>query len=287
MYVFRYRCISIIHTRCFAPKDIVTPCLSTLTPLEASFIDDEFRQSHADKVFQVKTSCGKGYVSFIVEHQSTADEYMVIRMIEYMCKAVRYHLQQGNKHYPIVIPLLIYNGTVSPYPFSTDFFEYFTDPRKARELMLKPFPLVDLSTTSDDELLQNPLTAYPFLLMKHVQLNSYWIPIMKRVLAKHILRHLETIGKRHLVQNLLYFTQLEADIPSDQKHEFIGMLRDESKALGDTAMTLFEHAKKEGMQESSYLIAQNLLKKGLEPSLVSETTGLSSDIIFKLKEEVR
>ena len=93
--------------------------LDTLTPTDASFIDDEFKQTHSDKVFEVKTTDGLGYITIICEHQPTADEYMVIRLIEYMCKPLRHHLQRGHKHYPIVIPVLIYNGVQSPYPYST------------------------------------------------------------------------------------------------------------------------------------------------------------------------
>ncbi len=96
------------------PQDVLARIdLTTLRLSNASFIDDEFKQSHSDIVYEAQLiGGGVAYIS-IIEHQSSADEYMVIRLIEYVCKAIRHHLKQGNKHYPIVVPVVVYNGKLS------------------------------------------------------------------------------------------------------------------------------------------------------------------------------
>ena len=156
---------------------------STLKPVDTAFIDDGFKQSFADKVFEAETVDGKGYISVLVEHQSTADKYMVLRLREYICQIIRHHLDKGHKHYPIVLPIVIYNGKIKPYPYDTDFYSYFQNPLLAKKLMTAPHALVDLSVMPDEALLKDKLTAYPYLLMKHVQFRSQWMPIRVKVIS--------------------------------------------------------------------------------------------------------
>ena len=274
--------------------------LDTLTPTDASFIDDEFKQTHSDKVFEVKTTDGLGYITIICEHQSTADEYMVIRLIEYMCKAIRHHLQRGHKHYPIVIPVLIYNGVQSPYPYSTDFFDYFHDPKLAKELMFKPFPLVDVSHMTDKSLLDNPLTAFPYLLLKHVQFENKFMPVLKRMHQKRIIAQLEKMGKGHLLDMLIQFMYKEAELNNEK--ETSSIISDESTRLGKLAMTLEETITKKaldkhapdliaqgeqvGAEKRSLEIAKSMLLESIDENLVAKTTGLAFDVVAQIKQSI-
>ena len=260
---------------------------STLSSSDASFIDNQFRQSFADKVFEAKTINGKGYISIIVEHQSTADKYMVLRLREYICQIIRHHLDKGHKHYPIVLPIVIYNGKIKPYPYDTDFYSYFQNPLLAKKLMTAPHALVDLSVMPDEALLKDKLTAYPYLLMKHVQFRSQWMPIMRQLVKHQVLRYLESIDKGHIAEKLVYFTQAEAEILPEQRQEFVSLIDAQSHELGEKAMTLFEHAKEQGMQQGMQQgiesIAKNMLHAGEDYKKVQDYTGLPSDLLVKLK----
>lgn len=80
-----------------------------------------------------------------MEHESTAkDELMAFRLLHYIVSLSYEHLQQGNRKLPIVLPLCIYHGEVSPYPHSTDLYDNFEDPELARKVAFKPFKLIDL-----------------------------------------------------------------------------------------------------------------------------------------------
>lgn len=179
---------------------------STLKPVDTAFIDSQFKQSFADKVFEAETTNGNGYISVLVEHQSTADKYMVLRLREYVCQIIRHHLDKGHEHYPVVLPIVIYNGKIKPYPYGTDFYAYFQNPALAKKLMTAPHALVDLSVMPDEALLKDKLTAYPYLLMKHVLLRSQWMPIMKALVKHRVLKYLESIDKGHIAEKLVYFT---------------------------------------------------------------------------------
>ena len=260
---------------------------STLKPVDTAFIDRRFKQSFADKVFEAETTDGKGYIGVLVEHQSTADKYMVLRLREYVCQIIRHHLGEGHEHYPVVLPIVIYNGKIKPYPYDTDFYAYFQNPPLAKQLMTAPHALVDLSVMPDEVLLEDKLTAYPFLLMKHIQLQNQWMPIMKQLVKHHVLRYLDSIDKGHIAEKLVYFTQVEAEILPEQRQEFISLIDAQSHDLGEKAMTLFEHAKEQGMQQGMQQgiesIAKNMLHAGEDEKKVQAYTGLPSNLLGKLK----
>src|SRR3990167_2358303 len=57
--------------------------LDTLQLMNASYIDEEYRQTHSDILYSVETECGLGYVYFLAEQQREPDQWMVLRIPEY------------------------------------------------------------------------------------------------------------------------------------------------------------------------------------------------------------
>ncbi len=92
---------------------------STLTMESGSFIEDDLRTQCSDMLYSVQTNAGKGYIYTLVEHQSRPEKLMAFRLMRYAVAAMQRHLEQGNDTLPVVIPLLFYHGTTSPYPYST------------------------------------------------------------------------------------------------------------------------------------------------------------------------
>ena len=70
---------------------------------------------------------------------------MAFRLLHYIVSLSHEHLQQGHKKLPIILPLCIYHGEVSPYPHSTDLYDNFEDSELARKVAFKPFKLIDLT----------------------------------------------------------------------------------------------------------------------------------------------
>ena len=65
-----------------------------------------------------------------------------------------------------MVPHVIYNGQ-SKYSYSTDIFELFYDPEKARKVFLQPFGLTVLKDSKDDQLKKESLIGMVELLLKH------------------------------------------------------------------------------------------------------------------------
>jgi predicted transposase/invertase (TIGR01784 family) len=138
------------------PKEVLKVInLDTLVLTNANYVDAQLHESASDVVYQVKTTGNKhGYIYCLCEHQSTPDKNMPFRFLQYTCRIMGDHLSQGHKYLPLVIPILVYNGERTPYPYSVDLFDQFADKSMAEQLMFKPAQLVDLTAISDDQLLQ-------------------------------------------------------------------------------------------------------------------------------------
>ncbi|HHY2417475.1 TPA: aldo/keto reductase [Salmonella enterica] len=136
------------------PADIRAQVRLDTLKLEAgSFVDQKLRELHSDVLYSVETAEGHaGYIYCLVEHQSTADRMMAWRMMRYSMAVMDAHLKKGNGTLPVVVPLLFYQGTVRPYPYSTDWMDCFDVPALAREVYSRPWPLVDVSVMEDCDL---------------------------------------------------------------------------------------------------------------------------------------
>lgn len=136
------------------PQDIRARVrLDTLKLEPGSFVDQKLRELHSDVLYSVETAEGDaGYIYCLVEHQSTADRMMAWRMMRYSMAVMDSHLKKGNETLPVVVPLLFYQGTVRPYPYSTDWIDCFDAPALAREVYSRPWPLVDVSVMEDRDL---------------------------------------------------------------------------------------------------------------------------------------
>lgn len=133
--------------------------LKSLALSPGTFIKKDLRQSMTDLLYKAIFDGKEGYLYFLIEHQSTADSLMPLRMLDYTTRIFLQHVKQNKSNeLPLVYPCVIYNGEKA-YCHTTDIFEIFQDPGMAREFLLKPFQLIDLTQIPDDELKKQPLVG--------------------------------------------------------------------------------------------------------------------------------
>ena len=104
----------------------------------------------------MKTNDGRdGYIYTLIEHQSSPDKFIPLRMMRYILAVMEQHVEK-HKCAPVVIPVLFYHGAVRPYPYPLNWVDCLDDPEYGREIYgeSKPFSLVDVSTLDDDEIEQ-------------------------------------------------------------------------------------------------------------------------------------
>ena len=107
----------------------------SLGRLPASYVSDDFRQRHGDAVWRVRLRPGDGrgkwlYVLVLLEFQSTTDDIMALRVLQYT--AMLYHelLREGAAkpgRLPPVLPVVLYNGE-SKWRAAREMRELIADP---------------------------------------------------------------------------------------------------------------------------------------------------------------
>ena len=136
--------------------------LAALARVEASFVDPALRATSADLLFTVPWhGGGEGFVYFLLEHQSSFDRRMPIRLLRYMTRIWERHAADTGA--PPIVPVVLYQG-VRPWTGSRRFADHLAIDATVRP-MLAPyqvdfeFLVDDLAAQSDVQLLARAMGA--------------------------------------------------------------------------------------------------------------------------------
>ncbi|EIW7377850.1 TPA: Rpn family recombination-promoting nuclease/putative transposase [Salmonella enterica] len=272
--------------------------LDTLKLEPGSFVDQKFRELHSDVLYSVETAEGHaGYIYCLVEHQSTADRMMAWRMMRYSMAVMDAHLKKGNDTLPVVVPLLFYQGTVRPYPYSTDWMDCFDVPALAREVYSRPWPLVDVSVMEDSDLQSHRRMALLELVQRDIRHRD------AASLLRDVVQLIRLAGNtREQVEAVLCYI-IYNGMTSESITPFLYELAGEIPEYKELIMgTIAQQLKEEGIQlgiqqgiqqgieqgiEQARLVAQQklletayaLLDNGVSLDVVIKSTGLSRETL--------
>ncbi|MEQ4734063.1 MULTISPECIES: Rpn family recombination-promoting nuclease/putative transposase [unclassified Providencia] len=284
------------------PKHIKSLCdFTTLKLTNSSFIDKQLRSRLSDVLYSVQTSHGTGYIYLLVEHQSTPDKLMAWRLMHYAFLAMNQHMQQGSTVLPLVIPILFYHGTRSPYPYTQLWTDCFPQPKLANTLYTQSFPLVDITVIDDNELVNHRKIAVMELAMKHKRLRDEFHHVLP-LLAQALNQHYNSDNDVVTIINYLF-----SALDSTDFEKFIYTLEAQTEKHKETIMNIAQrlHNKghqeglleglqkgkqeglqkglQEGVQKTKTTLARNLLINGVSPEIIMKSTGLSRDELTSLK----
>lgn len=266
--------------------------LNTLQLASGSFIEDDLRPYYSDVLYSLKAGNGDGYVYCLIEHQSTPDKHMAFRLMRYAIAAMQRHLDAGHKTLPLVIPVLFYQGKVSPYPYSMSWLDEFETPEYARTLYGENFPLVDITIIPDDEIMQHRRMAILELLQKHIRQRD----------LTELLDQLTTLllagntTQEQLISVINYMLQAgESRDPASLINTLASRVPQHEEAL----MTIAEQLRLEGEQrgiqkglqlgeqkgerEATLKIARTMLASGLDRAMVMQMTGLTEAELAQIR----
>ena len=268
------------------PSDIVKRVdWESLQLTNKSFVSEELQQFHSDIIYKCTIDKSQGYIYHLVEHQSSPDEWLPLRMLEYNVLLMRQHIEEGNKKLPIIINTCIYAGKKSPYPYSNDIYDCFEDVELAKERMFKPFHLTDLTILSQEELLKEGSAGLVKVLLKQGIKRDYlkWIKENRETLKK-------MVGGLFGISSVIYILGTDDINDPGELFEAILQVAPDKKDLIMTALQKLEHKSmqqgiQQGMQQGKVDIAKNMLKEGSDVGFVQKITGLTKEIIETLKQE--
>ncbi|QMB04090.1 Rpn family recombination-promoting nuclease/putative transposase [Citrobacter freundii] len=265
------------------PESLRDLCkLDTLKLESGSFVEENLRASYSDVLWSLQTTKGNGYIYALIEHQSSPDAHMAFRLMRYAIAAMQRHLDAGYKTLPLVVPILFYHGVESPYPFSLSWLDEFAEPEIARQLYDAPFPLVDITVVSDDEIMQHRRMALLELVQKHIRERDLTL-LVDKLTVLLVKEHANDSQIETLFNYLLQSgsaTRFEVFI-----RRLAGRVPQHKERLMTIAECLRESGRKEGKQEGkqdeALRIAHAMLEKGIDRDLVLLITGLSIDELME------
>ena len=235
----------------------------------------------ADIIFKVKFKNASAFFILHIEHQSSPDSMLPLRMWAYKIHILTNYLKENPKaeSLPPVIGLMYYHGRAKPYPYSTNFLDLFQNlTEEQKEYILNPI-LIDLSVLDDATLAHHGAVAPFETLMKHSfdQCSQDLLIQLLVTLRQAISVQLKKLGVDYIAINY--------DHP---RKEFIDLVK---KYLDEVdTMTIAEQiAKDEAHNAASNMqkeIAKDFLLDGADPERVAKITKLDLETVKKIKKEL-
>ena len=219
-----------------------------------------------------------------MEHQSTPDKWLPVRLAEYTIQLMIQHINQGHKTLPIIVNEIIYAGTKSPYNEPIDIFDLFENPALAREIMQQPPKLTDLTIKTQEELLQEGRAGLFEVLMKQgIQRDeiSWETWIKDNITVFHSIIS-ETFG----LESISYILATENVDDYEKILNFIKNIAPDKEELIMTAALQIEQKGIEkgiekGKAETKFETARNMLKFGISKEDIVKIIGLTREEIDK------
>ncbi|MEB8064976.1 Rpn family recombination-promoting nuclease/putative transposase [Citrobacter braakii] len=285
--------------RLHLPASLQKLCdLNTLQLESGSFIEDDLRAYYSDVLWSLKTREGDGYIYTIIEHQSTADTHMAFRLMRYAIAVMHRHLATGHKKLPLVIPMLFYHGTASPYPYSLCWLDEFDDPKAARQLYTAAFPLIDITVVPDDEIMQHRRMALLELIQKHIRKRDL-MGLVEKLAILIIKGHANDSQLKALFNYLMqvgdtaHFTEFLHEVAErlpQHKEKLMtiaerlrkeghlnGLQEGHMKGLQEGLQEGLQTGLQQGKREEALRIASTLQADGIDPLTIFRITGLTAE----------
>lgn len=278
------------------PKNIqFTIKWETLELQSGSFIDEDYREKYTDILYRVDMANQPGYLLILTEHQSRPDRYMAFRLLNYLCKIWERHLKQKTDKQtrdnegllPLVYPITLYHGKVSPYPYSLDITDLFKQKWLAEAILHNPFPLVDLTNIHDSVLTQHGYASVMEMIQKYVFQRDI-MPAIEKLAELGLFQLIEQLDDGKYVIKVVDYALNKGDTPSPKKllETVIQAIPEQEDNIMTGAEMLRQEGRQEATQQRNTEIAKNLLAEGIDTSLVAKTTGISDEILNKIKEDL-
>ena len=272
---------------------------TTLSQRDGTFIDEELRESQTDLLYQVEhTETGQSMsVYVLLEHQSSPDPLMRLRMLRYCCRIWEDDLRSEPERRELrpIVPIVFYQGARG-WTYSTEFADLFPEAARAWPWIPRfAHVLLDQTTLAPEAVAGNVKTRIVQLLM--MAAFGHWAPEALR-LAAELASLPEAGGESNLDLFLLYLTTTQENEGIDTFKE---TMQHHGIDIGGKLMTyaqeMLEKGRAEGQAEGraegraegearkQVEIVEGLLRVGVAWDVIEAATGLSETGFQELRAQ--
>ena len=274
------------------PKSIVDKLdFNSIKFQDRGFIDSELGNSAVDALFLAKFDSEDIYLYLLVEHQSTVDSYMSIRLKKYMLDVCHKHLQSypKDKKLPLIYPIVFYTGK-APYNASLDLWTLFTDPELAKLFFTNPYQLVNINNIKDEDIENSIWLGNIISILKHASDKNLAHYIALRASSLEIIHKNNYILFKSIVLYCINQNEVNAEdlmrnikkIKAGNIGEKIMTVAEQLEGRGEARGLKLgkERGLKLGEKKALVKVAKNMLKNGSTPEFVMQNTGLSREEVL-------
>jgi predicted transposase/invertase (TIGR01784 family) len=279
------------------PKEVLEIVdLDTLVPQPESLIDDKLSLRISDMLykvtFKIEAQQTTGFLYLLIEHSSTSQPMLPLRMMEYMTRVLVKYVDQNEdtEILPPICPQIVYNGKYK-YRHSLNFFDLFGD---HKDLMQKiwnnPLSLLDLSQASDENLKKFDLFYLCSTLAKHIH-DPDLLPLFERFVVSAF-QHFEALGLVWPIRVTMSYVYKAGNVSDLQKlHDilFDSLQKDTQEEIMRIENELISKGQQIGQQigwensenywkkEQKKETALRMLAKGATVEMIAEFLDITED----------
>ena len=252
-----------------------------------SYITKKYKTKEADLVYKLKNK----EIFFLVEHQSTIDNTMPYRILNY-CIDIMQEWSKTKKigretRYSIVVPIIIYTGD-----------EKWKIPKNFKEKQIGDYVFENYKINLEYNLIEINKMSTKFLLEKR-SMFGYGMIIEKSKDKLELKNNLDIIvknmrNKRQLeeIRDIILYL-LNNSLEEGSIHELLEKIDIRMKKGDDCMSSLYERLVNENIQmirkgkrEARIEIAKKLIKKEQNDENILEITRISKKDLDKLKQKI-
>ncbi len=267
---------------------------STLAVQDGRFVDERLRELESDLLFAVERETGSAmWLYVLLEHQSTPDRWMRLRLLTYCCRVWDRDRQRRASDATLrpILPVVFFQGRQG-WPHPTGFTTLF--PEEDRHWPWGPqfeHILIDQAAIGPEEVRGTLRGRIAQLTMMAAQRDS-WAATRG---ALRLLAELNAAAAPDDIDPLLpYVVYLHATLPRGHWRRFADAFRREVPAGGtamDYAEQLVQQGIRRGMQkgvqqgirQGQAKVVDDLLRAGVPWSTIEAATGIDPDTLRALK----
>lgn len=275
---------------CFIPKEVLSKVdMETLTPVPTSFIsknvlEQKKEEKRVDILYSMNINNEIGYCYVLLEHQSSEDDSMPLRLHRYILEIIEYHknTKKTNK-LPVVFPILYYNGKYTYKKSRTilDMYETKEEKELMENVFTKGFHLVDLNLVEDDEKLRNHEWARMITIAMQSNTSRYRKDVYRfaRKMKEILLSYGISLEREvyELIESIICYNMDIVDI--DDEQEYLNIVKEgvKSREIRGDIMSLAERIEQRGIQKGRQEGIDLGVQKGIDQGMkyASERTALA------------
>ena len=227
-------------------------------------------------------------VYILFEHKSSPDNYVSVQLLRYMAALWRQD-SKNNQPLRLIIPLVFYHGK-NRWRVPDSFHSMFDCEESFRRFI--PSFTYHLFDTAEHDLTpgKNPK------LRKNVELLSSLLAV-KSVMKNDIeglramLRFWQENNFLSNTKKSFFILQYAGRVMDVEKKQFGNIIEEELREGGDIMPTVAEQwmneARQQGARTKAIETCKKLLRMGMDPSVVSDATGLPIEKVFDIQKSLK